>query len=41
VQHGVRLTKTEFDEIIWLLDKHDIVMSAGNFSGMLSGMGVR
>ena len=38
-QHAVNITKREFYEIVWLLNKHNIVMNAKNFSGMLGGMG--
>lgn len=38
-QRAVSLTKEEFDEIVWLLNKHSIVLEARNFSGMLAGMG--
>lgn len=33
------LTEKEFYEIIWLLNKHSIVLDSRNFQGMLAGMG--
>ncbi len=38
-QNAVGLTKSEFYEIVWLLDKHHIVVNAANFAYMLSGGG--
>lgn len=37
--HAVSLTKSEFYEIVWLLNKHNIILDARNFRDMLSGMG--
>lgn len=37
--NGISLTKSEFFEIVWLLNKHNIVLDVKNFRGMLSGMG--
>jgi Fe-S-cluster containining protein len=34
-QHAVDLTKNEFYEIVWLLNKHNIVTDVRNFRGML------
>jgi Fe-S-cluster containining protein len=33
------LTQKEFYEIIWVLNKHNIVLDSRNFEGMLGGMG--
>jgi hypothetical protein len=38
-QHRVNLTPGEFNEIIWLLNKHNLILDAKNFRGMLAGMG--
>jgi Fe-S-cluster containining protein len=38
-QHAISLTKSEWYEIVWLLNKHNIVLGAANFHGMLAGMG--
>jgi len=38
-QHEVCLTKSEFYELIWLFNKHKIILEAKNFGGMLAGMG--
>jgi len=38
-QHAVSLTKSEFYEIVWLLNKHDIILDARNIRDMLAGMG--
>lgn len=38
-QHAVSLTTEEFYDIVWLLNKHNIVLEARNFRGMLAGMG--
>jgi Fe-S-cluster containining protein len=36
---GVDLSTDGFHEIVWLLDKHDIVLDSRSFSGMLAGRG--
>lgn len=36
---AVGLAKSEFYEIVWLLNKHNIVLDSKNFRGMLAGMG--
>jgi len=36
-QHGAILTKQEFYEIVWLFNRHSIILSATNFRGMLGG----
>ena len=33
------VTQNEFFEIIWLLNKHNIVLDSSNFAGMLNGIG--
>jgi hypothetical protein len=33
------LTLPEFYAVVWLLNKHNIVLDSRNFQGMLSGMG--
>lgn len=38
-QIAFSLTRREFDELIWLLNKHNIILEIGNFSGYLDGMG--
>lgn len=38
-QYDVDLTKTEFYETVWLLNKHSIILSSRNFPGMLGGVG--
>ena len=38
-QYSVSLKQREFYGIVWLLNKHNLVLDARNFSGMLSGMG--
>ncbi len=38
-QHAVDLTPGDFNEIVWLLNKHNLILDARNFRGMLSGMG--
>lgn len=38
-QNGAILTRGEFDEIVWLLNKHNIILSTENLSGLLAGMG--
>ena len=38
-QHASKLTPQEFHDIVWLLNKHNIVLDSSNFRGMLSGMG--
>jgi len=38
-QQRVSLVQSEFYEIVWLLNKHNIILSSKNFRGMLSGMG--
>lgn len=37
--HPDLITKNEFFEILWLLNKHNIVLDSRNFRGMLKGMG--
>ena len=34
-----KLTEKEFYAIVWLLNKHSIVLDSRNFKGMLGGMG--
>jgi Fe-S-cluster containining protein len=38
-QSSIILTKSEFNEIIWLLNKHNIILNSRNFQGMLGGIG--
>jgi hypothetical protein len=38
-QHVVNLTPGEFNDIVWLLNKHNLILDAKNFRGMLGGMG--
>ena len=38
-QFDISLEKSEFHEIVWLLNKHRIILDSRNFPGMLSGMG--
>ena len=38
-QHPEVLSHQEFFEVIWILNKHNIVLDSRNFQGMLSGMG--
>jgi Fe-S-cluster containining protein len=38
-QQQVGLAQNEFYEIVWLLNKHNIILNAKNFRGMLAGMG--
>jgi Fe-S-cluster containining protein len=38
-RHGVNLTKGEFYEIVWLLNKHQIVLESRNLGALLSGLG--
>jgi Fe-S-cluster containining protein len=38
-QQQISLVQNEFYEIVWLLNKHNIILSSKNFCGMLSGMG--
>lgn len=38
-QHAVNLTPGEFYDIVWLLNKHNLILDARNFRGMLGGMG--
>jgi Fe-S-cluster containining protein len=38
-QCGVHLEKQEFYEIVWLLNKHQIILDSKNFQGMLGGVG--
>ena len=39
VQHPDVLTQQDFFEIVWVLNKHNIVLDSRNFPGMLGGMG--
>jgi len=36
---GIDLTRQEFISLLWLLNKHQIVIEAGNLRGLLAGMG--
>ena len=38
-QHPDALTHQEFSKVLWLLNKHNIILDSRNFPGMLSGMG--
>ncbi len=38
-QFDISLEKSEFYEIIWLFNKHRIILDSRNFDGMLGGMG--
>jgi hypothetical protein len=38
-QFDFPLSKKEFGEILWLLNKHQIILESRNFAGMLSGTG--
>jgi Fe-S-cluster containining protein len=38
-QSANKLTQQEFYAIVWLLNKHNIVLDSRNFQGMLGGMG--
>jgi hypothetical protein len=38
-QHPDVLTQQEFFEIVWLLNRHNIILDSSNFRGMLAGMG--
>ena len=38
-QYGVNLAKKEFYEIVWLLNKHNIIIEARNFRGRLAREG--
>jgi len=38
-QSASKLTQQEFYAVVWLLNKHNIVLDSRNFQGMLSGMG--
>jgi Fe-S-cluster containining protein len=38
-QSSISLSKSEFSEIIWLLNKHNIILNSRNFQGMLGGIG--
>lgn len=37
--HDVGLARREFDEIVWVLNRHGIILEARNFEGMLAGVG--
>jgi Fe-S-cluster containining protein len=38
-QHALNLTTGEFKDIVWLFNKHNLILSIKNFHGMLAGMG--
>lgn len=38
-ESGVSLSKEEFSEIIWVLNKHNIILSVIHCEGLLAGMG--
>lgn len=38
-QCAVQLTELEFREVVWVLNRHNIVLDCRNFPGMLKGMG--
>jgi Fe-S-cluster containining protein len=38
-QHALSITTSEFTDIVWLLNKHNLILSVKNFRGMLAGMG--
>jgi len=37
--NSIELNMTEFFDIVWLLNKHNIILNSSNFEGMLEGMG--
>jgi len=38
-RYSISLERRDFYDIVWLFNKHNLVLDARNFSGMLSGMG--
>ncbi len=38
-QEAGKLTRPEFHAIVWLLNKHNVILDSRNFKGMLSGVG--
>ena len=38
-RHSVNIERRDFYEIVWLFNKHNLILDARNFRGMLSGMG--
>jgi hypothetical protein len=38
-QFDFPLSKEEFYDILWLLNKHQVILESRNFAGMLSGTG--